>query len=575
MSPRLRQVLLLSVAVAAFVGIGAVWVWRFRRGEPLDIDEAGYLGIAVNDYHGLVDGGLTGWWDAVMAPSVQAPLTTALTTPVYLVTGPGVLAAFIVPLAFGGVLLVAAYALGREVGDRRVAWLTLALTAGAPVVIMFYRSYLFPVPAAATTALMLWAIARSRNFEGRGWSAAAGACVGLVALSRTLTLAFIPALVVVGIIALAAGPARGRRLVNLLLAAAVAAAVAAPWYLKNGEAVWDYLTSFGYGSARSAYGTDQSLLSLDSWRESARYVVATAGLPLVLLWLLAAVLLVAVVVSRVRRTGPARTLATCARSLLMPSLIWSAWGLAALSSSGNKGTGFITPLVPALAVLTAWAIVRCPRVPRRALMATAVLVLVANTAAAFDPRSSLSEPRAVHLPWLGDSVVTNGAGSIQNYIRGGQVDPGTGQLTPEQGRAWQRANHRLTRLLNELGPAFVVFGFRHRLVNVNTVQLEQLLAGRDPIPLTMVDPVAVDNDEQVMTDYLTTGAAATSCLVLVARGVEFEIDPVVDPELMALAARRSGFVRLTTIELPDQRTVVVWRRPANCPVAPPAAGTDA
>ena len=64
-----------------------------------------------------------------------------------------------------------------------------------------------------------------------------------------------------------------------------------------------------------------------------------------------------------------------------------------------------------------------------------------------------------------------------------------------------------------------MFGFRHRLVNVNTVQLEQLLAGRDPIPLTMVDPIAVDNDEQVMTDYLTTGAAATSCLVLTSRGV--------------------------------------------------------
>lgn len=574
MSPRLRQALLLAAAVTAFVALGAVYLWRFRRGEPLDIDEAGYLGIAVDDYRGLADGGLTGWWDAVMAPSVQAPLTTAVTTPIYVVTGPSVMPAFIVPLAFGAVLLLAVFALGREVGDRRVAWLSLALTAGAPVVIMFYRSYLFPVPSAATTALMLWAIARSRNFEDRRWSAATGICVGLVALSRTLTLAFIPALVVVGVIAVAVGPARGRRAVNLVLAAAVAAAVAAPWYLKNGETVWDYLTNFGYGSARSAYGTDQSLLSLDTWRESARYVVATAGLPLVLLWLLAAILLVVVAVAKGRQTGAARTAVITARSLLMPSLVWSVWGLTALTSSGNRGTGFITPLVPALAVLTAWVIVRCPRVPRRALMAAAVVVLLANTAAAFDPRSSLAEPRAVHLPWLGDAVITNGAGSIQNYIRGGQVHPGTGQLTPRQGQAWQRSNRQLTTLLNDLGPAYVVFGFRHRLVNVNTVQLEQRLAGRALIPLTMVDPVAVPNDEQVMADYLTTGAAATSCLLLIARGPSFEIEPVVDPNLMALAARDAGFARLTAIDLPDHRTVVVFRRPANCPVTD-AAGAGA
>ena len=102
--------------MTAFVAIGAVWLWRFRRGQPLDIDEAGYLAIAVNDYRGLTDGGPGGLWDAVMGPSIQAPLMTALTAPVFLVTGPGVLPGLLVPLAFGGVLLVAAYALGREVG---------------------------------------------------------------------------------------------------------------------------------------------------------------------------------------------------------------------------------------------------------------------------------------------------------------------------------------------------------------------------------------------------------------------------------------------------------------------------
>ena len=58
--PRLTQALLLGAAVAAFVALGAVWLWRFRRGQPVDIDEAGYLAIAINDYRGLHDQGLGG-----------------------------------------------------------------------------------------------------------------------------------------------------------------------------------------------------------------------------------------------------------------------------------------------------------------------------------------------------------------------------------------------------------------------------------------------------------------------------------------------------------------------------------
>ena len=133
----------------------------------------------------------------------------------------------------------------------------------------------------------------------------------------------------------------------------------------------------------------------------------------------------------------------------------------------------------------------------------------------------------------------NGAGSIQNYIRGGQAPSHRGQLTPTA-RAGPGTSGptELTRGgANELGPGHV-----HRLrlpaplVNVNTVQLESC-SPTGPMPLTMVDPVAVPNDEQAMADYLTTGAAATACLLLTARGLPYEIEPVVDADLMALAAR--------------------------------------
>jgi hypothetical protein len=122
--------------------------------------------------------------------------------------------------------------------------------------------------------------------------------------------------------------------------------------------------------------------------------------------------------------------------------------------------------------------------------------------------------------------------------------------------------------LAELGPGQVltVYGFRHRLVNVNSVALHQLLAEEPVGGAAMVDPAAVPNDEHAMAGFLTTGVGGGACLLLTARGTSLEFEPVVDADLMAAAAREAGFARRTTVRLPDDRTVVVWRRTATCPV---------
>ena len=570
MSPRLRQALLLAVAVAVFLAIGAVWLWRFRRGQPVDIDEAGYLSIAITDYRGLSDGGPGGFADAVMGPSIWAPLMTSLTAPVFLVTGTGVLPGLLVPLLFGGVMVLAAYGLGHAVGGRATGWVALAITAGAPVVIGYSRSYNFAIASGATVAVMLWAIVRSRTFDRLGWSAAAGAAIGLVALSRTLTLAFLPVLVLIGLVALAAGPDRRRRAVNLLVAAGTSLVVAGPWYYRNGEGVLDYLTSYGYGKSSTSYGRDQSVLSPESWRVTAVYVISQNGLPMVLLWVLGPMVAVGALVVAGRRLGAGEALLRACRSPLVPSLLWLAWCLAALTSSGNKGSGFVAPLVPAFAVVTAWAVWRLPRPAAWTLAGVAAATLALNTAVSVDPRPGWVEPLSVDAPWVDRATVYDGSGVIQGYVGYERPELAGGQLSEDEAAAWKRTQDRLVADLTELGPGrvFTVFGFRHRLVNMNTVQLEQLLDGGEILPVTMIDPVKVPNDERAMVRYLTTGGVATACLLLTARGTEMEFEPIVDDELMILAARDAGFERLTTLDLPGPRTVVVWRRPSTCPVEP-------
>jgi hypothetical protein len=289
---------------------------------------------------------------------------------------------------------------------------------------------------------------------------------------------------------------------------------------------------------------------------------------MVLLWILGPLVAVGALVVAWRRLGTGEALLRAARSPLVPSLLWLAWCLAALTSSGNKGTGFLAPLVPAFAVVTAWAVWRVPRPAAWTLAGLATATLALNTVVTIDPRPDWVQPHSVDAPWVDRALVYSGTGIIQGYVGYARPELSGGQLSDREAAGWHRSQDRLAADLNDLGPGrvFTVFGFRHRLVNVNTVQLEQLLDGGELLPVTMIDPVAVPNDEQAMTDYLTTGAASTSCLLLTARGTEMEIEPVVDADLMALAARDAGFLRRATVDLPGPRRVVVWRRPSTCPV---------
>ena len=126
-----------------------------------------------------------------------------------------------------------------------------------------------------------------------------------------MTLAFLPSVVVVGLVALAAGPARGRRLVGLAVARWRALVVAGPGTYRNGEAVLDYLTVLRLRQrAHRRTASDQSLLSLESWRQTARLRACdTPALPMVLLWLVGLAVLVWALVEVWRRRGPRSALA--------------------------------------------------------------------------------------------------------------------------------------------------------------------------------------------------------------------------------------------------------------------------
>lgn len=562
--------LAVGLLLLVFAALGARWIGVYRRGGLLDIDEAGYQSTAVLDLRAWEAGGIGGWWDAFLAPNIQAPLMPALTTPYYAVAGEGALVGLLVPLSFGVVCLAACYGLGRRVSPA-VGWVTAVLVAATPAVISFSRTYNFAIASAATVALALWALARSRNFHGPWWSLLVGVFAGLAILSRTLTLAMMPGLALAAVVAVAVGPERGRRTLNVLVAAVGSAVVAGPWYWRNGEGVWDYLTAFGYGSRLAEYGDEESVLSATSWLHSLQYAIDSLALPLTVLWALGLVLLAVAAVRRraggpddTRGGGPARW----GRSLLMPSAAFLLWGLLILTSTGNKGSGFLLPLIPPASLLVAAGLVAAGRRLRTACLVLASAVLLVNTAAAADSSTALAERRTVVLPVVGAAEVVDGRGEIQTYVGVGFDPPRTTPL-PLDGaatRAWSRAVRDVSARLAEGEPSLVAFGFRHRLLNVNSVQFVHLADGGAPLALTLVSPVATP-DRASMSAWLAPGGpAGGACTLLLSSGAQLEFEPLVDQAALRDAAWEQGFRPSgERWELPGPRHINVWKREATCP----------
>ncbi len=561
---RWREPLLVLLAVAAFALIGARWLLEFRRGLPMDIDEAGYQAFALNNHRAFEEGGVSAWADSVLGPSIFAPLMTATTSVGYEVLGVHRSLGLFVALALGCLTLLACYGLGHAIAGRREGWLCLAVAAAAPVLISYSRTYNFAIAAAAAAAVTLWALARSDRWLSGGWSVVAGAGLGALVLARTMTVALVPALVLAAAVAVAVGPQRRRRALNVLLSGAVALVVAGPWYYRNGHAVLTYLTSFGYGNRRAEYGADESLLSPRSWRAMVEYTLVTnIGLPLAALSVVSIVLLV--MVGFRRSDGEGSRWVRWLRSPLLPSFLFAIWGIVILTSTGNKGSGFLAPLVPAFAALVAAAVVRMPVKLRWTLTTGLLATLLLNTAAGVDVDSPLAEPRVVQIDVLGSATLVDGGGNIQDYIASGMLKPPAEPEDPmaqARQRAWVVANRRLATQLD--AGVLTTFGFRHRLLNPNSVQFENLLTGGTPLPIVMIEPLETP-DEPTMAAWLGTGAASTTCDLLIAPGTAYEFEPVADPAALRRAARATGFAPTEqTWRLPDLRLVTRWHR-TSCP----------
>jgi 4-amino-4-deoxy-L-arabinose transferase-like glycosyltransferase len=539
------------------------WVLRYRDGYPFNIDEAGYTAFGLVDYLALDRGGIDAWWDAIQAQPRFAPLVPALTS-ILVWIHPGILNGFAVLTGFMVLLVMATYGIGSRLAGPKLGALAAVATATLPGTFIFSREYTYALPVAALLACAVYALLCSDGLRSRRWSILCGAALGLMLLSRTMAIVFVPGVLFAALLAawIRSEDDIGRRLVNGVLLVVTGVAVAATWYARNLGSVIDYLTNYGYGTRAKYYGEQHGLFSLDRFRAvGEKMVEEDLFIPLTFVVLAAlAALLVAVVKQLAPRDSRRERLRRLAGSEAMIPVLVVLVGYAALMTSRNGGNGFTVPLsvlLPPIAVLA------LRRFPKAAVPAMVVFFCIAalNTVSTATVWSDAAHTRSLALPGLARALpVTKGVPKAVFAMR--EQSPGPETVFDAGDEKWVQANERVAEAVRRLyGPKneapIVAFATRNHILNSNTVQLAALLKYQEGMPLIQLEAEPTDTVATYLSQLRDApfGQATAMVSILPATG---DYAPVVTQRKAMTAAERIGLEKVRRLRLPDGRNLYLW-----------------
>jgi len=560
--------LLLLGGVVALFALHLLWLARFSFGYVTEWDESGYLSIALNNSHALSADGPFSLVSTVLEQGVQAPFVPLSAVPFNAVFGSGVDASLVVELVFFAVLVVATYAVARRLTTPWWALLATLVVATAPVLSDYARIFHFSVPAAAFLVAALWALMKSEGLTRWPWALACGLLLGLMVLSRSMTIGYLPGFAAAAALPILLGDERRRRLLNFALLCGSGAVLAALWYLPNAESVGSYLLNFGYGAESEAYGAEHSPLSIAYWTREAGAVVDELYFPLgAALVICAAAALVSALVRR-RHGQPSREQL---KAWLLGDAALAAVivleGYVALTSSKNQGTAFALPWLPVLIVLVCAAVVR---IQWRSVRTAAVVVLAAVALLNLTMKSGIvpgvGDRRTADLPLLGETVVTDGRGIVENEVTAAGYPAGSPtEPMPQLQKEWLPFAGDVARWVTDFSEAKgeepnLSWGFDDLLLNNTRVALGSQLALERELPTEFLKPFP-DGDsaasyraqlEEFESNLLVVGerGPGTTGIHLTRRRVE-------------AAARDLGFHPVRRFTAPDGRELTAWWRSSS------------
>lgn len=549
----------MAIIAVSFVLVNASWIARYRLNQAVDIDEAGYFSIALYDYHAWMSGGLRGWLNEVLLPTIQAPVTTATASILFIIFGPQLSVGFLVPVLFGGASVIVTYFLARRIAGDWFALLASLIVAASPIIVDYSRTFNFAMAATFFTTAALMCLLYSDRLRSTPWAILLGLCVGMMALSRTVTISFYPAIALAVLwCVFTRRDAIAKALANTLLAGVVALITAASWLFFSWRPVLDYLLQYGYGDKATSYGPAGLWQSAYATIQLFIYYTQLTD-TLLIIFGIASLLIYVLIFSL--KNGIILTLNRVTASLVSPVLIFSTFSIFALMSSSNKGTGFSAPLFPALAIIALYGFrLLLSTEPLRFIGAAAIAVAcLVSVHPLFSMEPPYYENSRTTLPLIGTIPAFSSRAPIHWYSLEselGNPDIPTA-ISTDDSHQWFQLSTELYALAHDRNPpdSVVKMGFRTYLLNGNTISLANAMSSPVRLPVDGSPPFP-----GTISDYEAWLQSSPSCLLLSADGTIGDIRPAVDFEALETAAKNLGFSVIESVRTPNGRTVKLWSR---------------
>ena len=223
-----RHRLALAGLLVALAAVMVVWLGIDRR--PPEWDHANHLERAVACHRSLGASGGDWLQEIIAESSFYPPIVTCAAGLLYFALPVVPLTAQAVIWAFLVVGTLAVFGVGRRLLDAEAGVLAAFLFATAPFVVFMLLNFQLDLPLAAMVALALYTLVRTEDLSVRRWVLGLGLVLGLGMLTKPPFAAYLSGPLLWAAWRGFRAPDRGPRLLHLLAALGVAAAVALPWY---------------------------------------------------------------------------------------------------------------------------------------------------------------------------------------------------------------------------------------------------------------------------------------------------------------------------------------------------------